>query len=151
MAASIERLLPAQPRKDIIAASFANRGALIVTRDLDEAFALCNLVAPEHMEILAADADALLPRVRHAGAIFIGHYSSESLGDYCAGPNHVLPTVRTARFSSPLGVYDFVKRSNIINVSEAGAQTLGPIASVLARGEHLVAHAMSAELRLKRC
>jgi histidinol dehydrogenase len=151
VAASIERLLPAQPRKDIIAASFANRGALIVTRDLDEAFALCNLVAPEHMEILAADADALLPRVRHAGAIFIGHYSSESLGDYCAGPNHVLPTVRTARFSSPLGVYDFVKRSNIINVSEAGAQTLGPIASVLARGEHLVAHAMSAELRLKRC
>jgi histidinol dehydrogenase len=149
VAASIARLLPEQPRKDIIAASFANRGALIVTRDLDEAFALCNRVAPEHMEILAADADALLPKVRHAGAIFIGHYSSESLGDYCAGPNHVLPTVRTARFSSPLGVYDFVKRSNLINVSEAGARALGPIASVLARGEHLIAHAMSAEMRLK--
>jgi histidinol dehydrogenase len=149
VAASIARLLPEQPRKDIIAASFGNRGALIVTRDLDEAFALCNRVAPEHMEILAENADALLPKVRHAGAIFIGHYSSESLGDYCAGPNHVLPTVRTARFSSPLGVYDFVKRSNIINVSAAGARTLGPIASVLARGEHLVAHAMSAEMRLK--
>jgi histidinol dehydrogenase len=150
VAASIERLLPAQPRRDIIAASFANRGALIVTRDLDEAFALCNRVAPEHMEILAENADALLPKVRHAGAIFIGHYSSESLGDYCAGPNHVLPTVRTARFSSPLGVYDFVKRSNLICVSAAGAQTLGPIASVLARGEHLIAHAMSAELRMKQ-
>ena len=148
VAASIERLLPAQPRKDIIAASFANRGALVVTRDLDEAFALCNRVAPEHMEILAADAESLLAKVRHAGAIFIGHYSSESLGDYCAGPNHVLPTVRTARFSSPLGVYDFIKRSNLINVSAAGAKTLGPIASVLARGEHLIAHAMSAELRM---
>jgi histidinol dehydrogenase len=150
VAAAIERLLPEQPRKDIISASFANRGALIVTRDLDEAFALCNRVAPEHMEILAENADALLPKVRHAGAIFIGHYSSESLGDYCAGPNHVLPTVRTARFSSPLGVYDFVKRSNLINVSEAGSQTLGPIASVLARGEHLIAHAMSAEMRLRK-
>jgi histidinol dehydrogenase len=150
VAASIEKLLPAQPRKDIISASFANRGALIVTRDLDEAFALCNRVAPEHMEILAENADALLPKVRHAGAIFIGHYSSESLGDYCAGPNHVLPTVRTARFSSPLGVYDFVKRSNLINVSEAGAQALGPIASVLARGEHLIAHAVSAEMRLRK-
>jgi len=150
VAAAIHRLLPEQPRKDIIAASFANRGALIVTRDLDEAFALCNRVAPEHMEILAADAQLLLPKVRHAGAVFIGHYSSESLGDYCAGPNHVLPTVRTARFSSPLGVYDFVKRSNLIDVSEAGAQTLGPIAAVLARGEHLVAHAMSAEMRLKK-
>jgi histidinol dehydrogenase len=148
VAASIDKLLPAQPRRDIIAASFANRGALVVTRDLDEAFALCNRVAPEHMEILAADAQALVPKVRHAGAIFIGHYSSEALGDYCAGPNHVLPTVRNARFSSPLGVYDFVKRSNVINVSAAGAKTLGPIASVLARGEQLVAHAMSAELRL---
>ncbi len=94
--------------------------------------------------------EALLPKIRHAGAIFVGHYSSESLGDYCAGPNHVLPTVRTARFSSPLGVYDFVKRSNLINVSAAGAQRLGPIASVLARGEHLTAHALSAELRLDR-
>jgi histidinol dehydrogenase len=148
VAASIAKLIPEQPRRDIIAASFANRGALIVTRDLDEAFALCNRVAPEHMEILAENAEALLPAVKHAGAIFMGHYSSESLGDYCAGPNHVLPTVRTARFSSPLGVYDFVKRSNVINVSEAGAKALGPIASVLARGEHLIAHAMSAEMRL---
>ena len=149
VAASIARLLPEQPRKDIIAASFVNRGALVVTRDLDEALALCNRVAPEHMEILAENSEALLPKVRHAGAIFIGHYSSESLGDYCAGPNHVLPTVRTARFSSPLGVYDFVKRTNLIHVSAAGAQTLGTIASVLARGEHLIAHAMSAELRLE--
>ena len=149
VAAAIARLLPAQPRREIIAASLARRGALVVTRDLDEACALCNRIAPEHMEILAADAEALLPKVRHAGAIFIGHYSSEALGDYCAGPNHVLPTVRTARFSSPLGVYDFVKRSNLINVSAEGAQTLGPIASVLARGEQLTAHAMSAELRLK--
>lgn len=148
VAAAIERLLPAQPRKEIIAASFTNRGALVVTRDLDEALALSNRVAPEHMEILAENAEALLPKVKHAGAIFIGHYSSESLGDYCAGPNHVLPTVRTARFSSPLGVYDFVKRSNIINVSAAGAKALGPIASVLARGEQLIAHAMSAELRM---
>jgi len=149
VAAAIERLLPAQPRREIIAASFARRGALIVTRDLDQALALCNRVAPEHMELLAADAPALLPKVRHAGAIFIGHYSSEALGDYCAGPNHVLPTVRSARFSSPLGVYDFVKRSNIIGVSQAGARRLGPIAAELARGEQLVAHAMSAELRCK--
>lgn len=148
VAASIQRLLPDQPRRHIIAASFANRGALVLTRDLDEAAALCNRVAPEHMEIVTADPQALLPKIRHAGAIFVGHYSSESLGDYCAGPNHVLPTVRTARFSSPLGVYDFVKRSNLINVSAAGAQRLGPIASVLARGEQLTAHAMSAELRL---
>jgi histidinol dehydrogenase len=148
VAASIERLLPDQPRRDIIAASFGNRGALVLTRDLNEAVALCNRVAPEHMEIVTSDPQALLPKIRHAGAIFVGHYSSESLGDYCAGPNHVLPTVRTARFSSPLGVYDFVKRSNLINVSAAGAQRLGPIASVLARGEQLTAHAMSAELRL---
>ena len=148
VAASIERLLPTQPRRDIIAASLANRGALVLTRDLAEAVMLCNRVAPEHMEIVTADPQALLPQVRHAGAIFVGHYSSEALGDYCAGPNHVLPTVRTARFSSPLGVYDFVKRSNLIHVSAAGAQRLGPIASVLARGEHLTAHALSAELRL---
>jgi histidinol dehydrogenase len=148
VAASIRRLLPAQPRRDIIAASLASRGALVLTRDLDEAVALCNRVAPEHMEIVTADPEALLPKIRHAGAIFIGHYSSESLGDYCAGPNHVLPTVRTARFSSPLGAYDFVKRSNLIHVSAAGAQRLGPVAATLARGEHLVAHAMSAELRL---
>ncbi len=148
VAASIGRLLPGQPRRDIITASFANRGALVVTRDLDEAVALSNRVAPEHMEIVTADPQALLPQIRHAGAIFVGHYSSEALGDYCAGPNHVLPTVRTARFSSPLGVYDFVKRSNVIQVSARGAQRLGPIAAVLARGEHLTAHAMSAELRL---
>ncbi len=146
--ASIRRLLPAQPRRDIIAASLANRGALVLTRDFDEAVALCNRVAPEHIEIVTAAPDALLPKIRHAGAIFIGHYSSESLGDYCAGPNHVLPTVRTARFSSPLGVYDFVKRSNLINVSAAGARRLGPVAATLARGEQLIAHAMSAELRL---
>jgi len=148
VAASIRRLLPAQPRRDIIAASLANRGALVLTRDLQEAVVLCNRVAPEHMEIVTENPEALLPKIRHAGAIFIGHYSSESLGDYCAGPNHVLPTVRTARFSSPLGVYDFVKRSNLIHVSAAGAQRLGPVAATLARGEHLVAHAMSAELRL---
>jgi histidinol dehydrogenase len=149
VAAAIERLLPQQPRRDIIAASLANRGALIVTRDLEEAVALSNRVAPEHMEIVTADADSLLPRVRHAGAVFVGHYSSEALGDYCAGPNHVLPTVRTARFSSPLGVYDFIKRSNVIAVSAAGAKRLGPVASVLARGEQLTAHALSAELRLR--
>jgi histidinol dehydrogenase len=148
VAASIRRLLPAQPRRDIIAASLANRGALVLTRDLEEAVALCNRVAPEHMEIVTENPELLLPKIRHAGAIFIGHYSSESLGDYCAGPNHVLPTVRTARFSSPLGVYDFVKRSNLIHVSAAGAQRLGPVAATLARGECLVAHAMSAELRL---
>ncbi len=150
VAASIRRLLPTQPRRDIIAASLANRGALVLTRDLDEAVALCNRVAPEHMEIVTTAPEALLPKIRHAGAIFIGHFSSESLGDYCAGPNHVLPTVRTARFSSPLGVYDFVKRSNLIQVSAAGAQRLGPVAATLARGEHLIAHAMSAELRLNR-
>jgi histidinol dehydrogenase len=148
VAAAIARLLPQQPRRDIIAASLANRGALVLTRDLDEAVALCNRVAPEHMELVTADPGALLPAIRHAGAIFVGHYASEALGDYCAGPNHVLPTVRTARFSSPLGVYDFVKRSNLIQVTAAGAQRLGPIASVLARGEQLTAHALSAELRL---
>ena len=146
--AAIGRLLPSQPRREIITASLANRGALVLTRDLDEAVALCNRVAPEHMEIVTADPQSVLPRIRHAGAIFVGHYSSESLGDYCAGPNHVLPTVRTARFSSPLGVYDFVKRSNVIGVSAAGAQRLGPVAAVLARGENLIAHAMSAEYRL---
>jgi len=148
VAAAIERLLPGQARRAIIEASFAGRGALVLTRDLDEAVALCNRVAPEHMEIVTDDPQALLPRIRHAGAIFVGHYSSESLGDYCAGPNHVLPTVRTARFSSPLGVYDFVKRSNVIHASAAAARRLGPVAAVLARGEQLDAHAQSAELRL---
>jgi histidinol dehydrogenase len=148
VAASIERLLPAQPRRAIIAASLARRGALIVTRDLQEAAELLNRAAPEHMEIVTRDPDQVLPLIRHAGAIFVGHYSSEALGDYCAGPNHVLPTVRTARFASPLGVYDFVKRSNVIEVSAAGARRLAPIAATLARGERLEAHARSAEMRV---
>src|SRR5262249_25848694 len=147
VAASIARLLPEQPRRDIIGASLQRRGALITTRDLQEAAALVNRAAPEHMEIVTREPQALLASIRHAGAIFIGHYSSEALGDYCAGPNHVLPTVRTARFASPLGVYDFVKRSNVINVSAAGARKLAPIAATLARGERLEAHARSAELR----
>jgi histidinol dehydrogenase len=147
VAASIARALPGQPRRAIISASLARRGALITTRDLQEAAALVNRAAPEHMEIVTADPEAVLPLIRHAGAIFVGHYSSEALGDYCAGPNHVLPTVRTARFASPLGVYDFVKRSNVINVSAAGARKLAPIAATLARGERLEAHARSAELR----
>jgi histidinol dehydrogenase len=150
VAASIDRLLPAQPRQQIIAASLAGRGALIVTRDLDEAAALANRVAPEHLEIATRDPRSLLPKIRHAGAIFIGHHSSESLGDYCAGPNHVLPTVRTARFSSPLGVYDFVKRSNLIEISAKGATRLAPIAAELARGEQLFAHAQAAEARVSR-
>ena len=148
VAAAIERLLPAQPRRDIIAASLARRGALVAVRDLEEAAQIANRVAPEHMEIVTREPQALLPLIRHAGAIFLGHYASEAIGDYCAGPNHVLPTVRTARFSSPLGVYDFIKRSNVIDVSAAGARRLGPVAATLARGEQLVAHAMSAELRL---
>ena len=140
--------LAEMPRAPIIAASFANRGALVKVRDLDEACALSNRVAPEHLELAVADPDALLPQIRHAGAIFVGHYTSEPLGDYCAGPNHVLPTGRTARFSSPLGVYDFQKRSSLIRVSAAGARTLGAIASTLARGEGLLAHARAAEARL---
>src|SRR5262249_42195819 len=122
VAASIERLLPTQPRREIIAASLARRGALITTGDLREAAELVNRAAPEHMETVTLDPEQTLPLIRHAGAIFIGHYSSEALGDYCAGPNHVLPTVRTARFASPLGVYDFVKRSNLIRVSASGAR-----------------------------
>jgi histidinol dehydrogenase len=149
VAASIERLLPEQPRRAIIAASLARRGALIITRDLQEAAVLVNRAAPEHMEIVTRNPESVLPLIKHAGAIFIGHYSSEALGDYCAGPNHVLPTVRTARFASPLGVYDFVKRSNVINVSAAGARKLAPIAATLARGERLEAHARSAELRAR--
>jgi histidinol dehydrogenase len=136
------------PRAPIIAASFANRGALVKARDLDEACAIANRVAPEHLELAVADPDALLPLIRHAGAIFVGHHTSEPLGDYCAGPNHVLPTGRTARFSSPLGVYDFQKRSSLIRVSAEGARTLGAIASTLAHGEGLVAHARAAEARL---
>jgi histidinol dehydrogenase len=146
--AAIERLLPSQPRAAILRASLANRGALIQTADLTQACAIVNRIAPEHLEISTRDPQALLPHIRHAGAIFLGAYSSESLGDYCAGPNHVLPTARTARFSSPLGVYDFQKRSSLIQVSAAGAQTLGRIAATLATGEGLHAHAASATLRL---
>ena len=150
VAASIDRLLPEMERAEIIRASLSARGALIKTRDLQEALAVSNQLAPEHLELSVADPEALLPEVEHAGAIFMGPYTSETLGDYCAGPNHVLPTSRTARFSSPLGVYDFQKRSSIIMCSEKGVEELGEIASVLARGESLTAHARSAELRLQR-
>jgi histidinol dehydrogenase len=136
------------PRRAIIEASLAARGALIRVRDLEEACEIANRIAPEHLELAVADPEALLPKIRHAGAIFLGHHASESLGDYCAGPNHVLPTSRTARFSSPLGVYDFQKRSSVIVVSREGAQSLGPIAATLARAEGLEAHARSAEWRL---
>jgi len=147
--ASIARLLPAMPRRETIAASLAGRGALIRVKDLDEACTIANRIAPEHLELAVADPAPLVDRIRHAGAIFVGHYASESLGDYCAGPNHVLPTSRSARFSSPLGVYDFQKRSSLIDVSAAGAQALGPIAATLAHGEGLTAHANAAEFRLK--
>ena len=148
--ASVTRLLGEMPRRELIEKSLAGRGALIEVRDLDEACELVNRIAPEHLELSVADADALLPKIRHAGAIFLGRYASEALGDYCAGPNHVLPTSRTARFSSPLGVYDFQKRSSVIRISRAGAMNLGPIASELARGEGLIAHARSAEMRMKQ-
>ncbi|HUH40958.1 MAG TPA: histidinol dehydrogenase [Castellaniella sp.] len=146
--AAMARLLPDQPRADILRVSLGTRGALIQVRDLDHACQIANHIAPEHLELSIHDPQALLPAIRHAGAIFLGAYSSESLGDYCAGPNHVLPTARTARFSSPLGVYDFQKRSSLIQVSQAGAQTLGRIATTLATGEGLHAHAASARLRL---
>lgn len=146
--ASAERLLPQMPRAAIIRASLAGRGALIRTRDLAQACAVVNRIAPEHLELAVADPDALLPLIRHAGAIFVGHYASEALGDYCAGPNHVLPTGRTARFSSPLGVYDFQKRSSVLRLSRAAARSLGPVAATLAHGEGLTAHARSAEARL---
>ena len=147
--ASINRLLPSLPRRDIIAKSLNGRGALILTRSMEEACAISNRIAPEHLEVSSRDPHRREPLLRHAGAIFLGAYTSESLGDYCAGPNHVLPTSGTARFSSPLGVYDFQKRSSLIEVSEAGAQTLGQIASVLAHGEGLQAHARAAEMRLR--
>lgn len=150
VAASIARLLPTMPRREVISASLKGRGALIQVRDLFEACTIANRIAPEHLELAVAEPHPLVDKIRHAGAIFIGHYASESLGDYCAGPNHVLPTSGTARFSSPLGVYDFQKRSSLIEVTEAGAQTLGAIASVLAHGEGLQAHARAAEMRLKR-
>src|SRR6185295_6677527 len=126
-----------------------NRGALILVRDLDEACAISNRIAPEHLELSVSDPQSLLPKIDHAGAIFMGMFSSESLGDYCAGPNHVLPTSRTARFSSPLGVYDFQKRSSIIQVSREGARSLGQVAATLARAEGLEAHAQSADFRVK--
>jgi histidinol dehydrogenase len=146
--AAIERLLPEMPRRDIIAKSLNDRGALILTRDMPEACAISNRIAPEHLEVSSRDPHRWEPLLRHAGAIFLGAFTSESLGDYCAGPNHVLPTSGTARFSSPLGVYDFQKRSSLIEVSEAGAQPLGRIAAELAYGEGLQAHARAAELRL---
>jgi histidinol dehydrogenase len=144
----MERLLADMPRKDVIAASLAGRGALIVVRDLAEACEIANRIAPEHLELSVEDPDRWLGAIRHAGAVFLGRYSSESLGDYCAGPNHVLPTAGTARYSSPLGVYDFQKRTSLIQVSREGARKLGAIAVELAKGEGLPAHAKSAEYRL---
>ena len=149
VAASINRLLPEMERADIIRASLEGRGAMIRTRDLADAVAISNRLAPEHLELSVQDPEQLLPEIRHAGAIFMGPYTSESLGDYCAGPNHVLPTSRSSRFFSPLGVYDFQKRSSVIMCSEEGVQQLGKVASVLARGESLTAHARSAEMRLR--
>ena len=148
VAASIERLLPTLPREQIIRASLQGRGALIHTRSMEEACEISNRIAPEHLEVSSANPERWEPLLRHAGAIFLGRFTSESLGDYCAGPNHVLPTAGTARFSSPLGVYDFVKRTSLIEVSAIGAQSLGAIASVLAQGEGLQAHARAAEMRL---
>ena len=148
--ASVNRLLPAMPRADIIGISLRNRGALILVESLQQACEISNRIAPEHLEVSTEMAEQWLPHIRHAGAIFLGPHSSEALGDYCAGPNHVLPTSRTARFSSPLGVYDFTKRSSIIQVSAAGAQTLGLIAAELAHGEGLQVHAASASYRLEQ-
>ena len=146
---AIERLLPAMPRRAVIRASLEGRGALIRVRSMEEACAIANRIAPEHLEVSAKEPHRWEPLLHHAGAIFLGAYTSESLGDYCAGPNHVLPTAGTARFSSPLGVYDFQKRTSLIEVSEAGAQALGPIAVELATGEGLQAHAQAAAMRLK--
>jgi len=145
---SIERLLPEMERAEIIKASLANNGAMIKVDDLKQAIEIVNIIAPEHLELAVSDPDALLGDIRHAGAIFMGHYSAESLGDYCAGPNHVLPTARTARFSSPLGVYDFQKQSSIIKCSSGSVKDIAETASALARGEGLTAHARSAEFRL---
>ena len=147
--ASINRLIEDMPRKEIINNSLSARDALIKVADLDQAIEVANYIAPEHLELSVEDAPAVAKRIRHAGAIFMGRYTAEALGDYCAGPNHVLPTSRTARFSSPLGVYDFQKRSSLIGCSAQGASDLGKVASVLAHGEGLVAHARSAEYRIK--
>jgi histidinol dehydrogenase len=146
---SVARLLPTMERKAIIETSLKNRGAMILVDDMQEAVEVCNYIAPEHLELSVDEPMEMAKQIRHAGAIFMGRYTPEALGDYCAGPNHVLPTSRTARFSSPLGVYDFQKRSSLIQVSPQGAQSLGQIASVLARGESLTAHARSAEYRLQ--
>ena len=146
--ASIRNLLPKMERRSVIAAAPSARGALILTRSLDESCEIANSIAPEHLELSVEEPDVLLPKLRHAGAIFLGRYTSEALGDYCAGPNHVLPTSGTARFSSPLGVYDFQKRSSLIGVSRGGAASLGRTAATLARGEGLQAHALSAEFRI---
>jgi len=147
--ASIDKLLPEMERRAIIETSLKARGILIEVRDLDEAVAVANDIAPEHLELSVADPQAMAEKIRHAGAIFMGRYTAEALGDYCAGPNHVLPTSRTARYSSPLGVYDFQKRSSLIMCSADGASELGKVASTLARGEGLEAHARSAEYRIK--
>ena len=147
--AAVTRLLPEMARREVIAASLRGRGALIQARDLDDACEVANRIAPEHLELSVENPQALLPKLRHAGAVFLGRYSSEAVGDYCAGPNHVLPTAGTARFSSPLGVYDFQKRTSLVGVSRAGAATLGRIAATLARGEGLPAHARSAEYRFE--
>jgi len=147
VAEAIARLLPQQPRREIIARSLANRGALIWAPDRDAAIAIANRIAPEHLELAVADPEVWEPKLRHAGAIFLGHWSVEAFGDYCAGPNHVLPTMRSARFSSPLGVWDFQKRTSLLAISLAGAAKLAPIAATLADGEGLAAHAASARLR----
>jgi histidinol dehydrogenase len=149
VAASIRKLLAEMPRRTVIAASLRARGALILTRDLEEACAVANRIAPEHLELLVDDADTWLPKLTRAGAVFLGRWSSEAIGDYCAGPNHVLPTAGTARFSSPLGVYDFQKRTSVIAVSKQGAQKLGRIAVTLADGEGLSAHARAAQMRFE--
>jgi len=149
VAAAIRRLIVEMPRRQVIAASLKGRGALILTRDLEEACAVANRIAPEHLELMVENPEAWLPKLTRAGAVFLGQWTSEALGDYCAGPNHVLPTAGTARFSSPLGVYDFQKRTSVIGVSRAGAQKLGKIAAVLAEGEGLSAHQRAAEMRLE--
>ena len=150
VASSIEKQLPQMPRAAIIEKSLANRGAIIVTRDLKEACQVADTIAPEHLEISCDEPEKWAELIHHAGALFLGRFTSEALGDYCAGPNHVLPTSRTARFSSPLGVYDFQKRTSMIHISDAGVQHLGIVASTLAEGEHLQAHAQSARYRLKK-
>ena len=150
VAASIDKQMADMPRADVIRASLEGRGALIETRDLDEACAIANRIAPEHLELSVEDPRQWAAKIRHAGAIFLGRHTSEALGDYCAGPNHVLPTSRTARFSSPLGVYDFQKRTSLIEVSPEGARTLGLIAAELAMGEGLPAHAQAARYRIHR-